>query len=431
MLTARRDGSVTMTSQVQSDTELMAAAAKAAGIQPPDIVQPEERWVPLNGIRFHYLDWGNPQLPHVVLLHGGSLTAHTWDMAALLLRDRYHLVALDQRGHGDTEWTPEGELGRDNSELMLEDTRQFIEHLGYEHLTLVGMSMGGMNAIRYAARHPERLDALAIVDIAPETMREGLVEMEQFRQETETLRRFDDFLERAIRFMPHRAPEHLRYSLTHSLKQTEQGWTWKQDHRPRPMAELSEPERATGRAQSADALWADVRAIRVPTILFRGANSKILAADVAARTVAAMRDARLVVIPRATHNVHSDNPADFAAALNAFLSDVLPKPETPAPMLERATAVVMRAARLVGGLARRGDVEFRARSLQSRLNREYSVLGRALHPLLQDGRLTLPIDMPELRQCITAIVGLTADLDRAREEAKQIRPAAGGPPRTT
>src|SRR5918998_644384 len=182
---------------------LMADAASAAGISPTAIVRPEDREVRLNGINFHYLDWGNEHLPHVVLLHGGSLTAHTWDMAALLLRDRYHLVALDQRGHGDTEWTPEAELDRDNAELMLEDACQFIDHLGYDRLTLVGMSMGGMNAIRYAARNPERLDAVGIVDVAPETMREGQIEMEQFRAATETLARFDDFLDRAMRFMPH------------------------------------------------------------------------------------------------------------------------------------------------------------------------------------------------------------------------------------
>lgn len=312
-----------MTTQAPNYTELMAAAAAAAGIRPNAIVQPEERWVQLNGIRFHYLDWGNAGLPPVVLLHGGSLTAHTWDMAALLLRDRYHLIALDQRGHGDTEWTPEGELDRDNAELMLEDTRQFIEHLGFDQFTLVGMSMGGMNTIRYAARHPGRLDAVGIVDVAPETMREGQIEMEQFRAATETLARFDDFLDRAIRFMPHRAPEHLRYSLTHSLKQTEDGWTWKQDHRRRPPAGLNEEEQAAARARGAEALWSDVRAIRAPALLFRGENSKILSPEVAERTVAAMQDARLVVIPRATHNVHSDNPGDFAAALDAFLGEVL------------------------------------------------------------------------------------------------------------
>jgi pimeloyl-ACP methyl ester carboxylesterase len=304
--------------------ELMSEAAKAAGLSPPAIVQPDDRYVELNGLRFHYLDWGNDHLPHVVLLHGGSLTARTWDMAALMLRDRYHLVALDQRGHGDTEWTPEAQLGEDNSDLMLEDTRQFIEHLGYTHMSLVGMSMGGMIAIRYAARHPERLDALGIVDVAPETMRAGLVEMEQFRRATETLDSFEDFLDRSIRFLPHRPIAHLRYSLTHSLKQTPDGrYTWKQDRRPRPTPELDEADARAARDARASALWEDVKAIRAPTLLFRGAESKILAHDTAEAMVKAMHEARLVVIPRATHNVHSDNPGDFARELDRFLSDVL------------------------------------------------------------------------------------------------------------
>ena len=305
-------------------TEIMAAAAAAAGLEPPAIVAPTDHWVELNGINFHYLDWGNDHLPHVVLLHGGSLTAHTWDMAALLLRDSYHLVALDQRGHGDTDWTPEDQLDEDNSDLMLEDTRQFIEHLGYDRLTLVGMSMGGMNTIRYAARHPNGLDAIGIVDVAPETMREGQLEMEAFREATETLRAFEDFLDRAIRFMPHRAPEHLRYSLTHSLKQVPDGFTWKQDHRPRAGMEMGDEEREADRSERADALWADIRALQSPTLLFRGADSKILSHDAAERTAEAMRDGRLVVIPAATHNVHSDNPKDFARELDAFLSEVLP-----------------------------------------------------------------------------------------------------------
>jgi pimeloyl-ACP methyl ester carboxylesterase len=302
--------------------DLMRAAAAAAGLQPRAIVQPQDREAVLNGIGFHYLDWGDEGLPPVVLLHGGRLTAHTWDLAALLLRERYRLIAPDQRGHGDSGWTPDAELGRDNAELMLEDTRQFLEHLALRRIALVGMSMGGMNAIRYAARHPGRLAALGIVDVAPETMREGELEMEQFAHATETLARFEDFLEQAKRFMPHRPEAHLRYSLTHSLKPTAQGYTWKQDPRPRPRPT---PEQIAERRES---LWRDVRAIRTPTLLFRGAQSKILSQEVAERMVKAMADARLVTIPRATHNVHSDNPADFARALDAFLREVA-FPEAP------------------------------------------------------------------------------------------------------
>ena len=303
-------------------TAEMAAAARAAGLDPPAIVQPEDREVRLGGLRFHYLDWGNAHLPHVVLLHGGSLQAHTWDMAALLLRDRYHLVALDQRGHGDTDWTPDAELASDGFELMLEDTRAFIEHLGYERMALVGMSMGGMNAIRYASRWPARLAALGIVDVAPEIMRAGVLELEQFRKATDPLDSFEAFLQQAQRFMPHRAEAHLRYSLTHSLRELPDGrWTWKQDHRPRPET----PRLAEHHEQRATSLDDDLRAIRVPTLLFRGAESKVLSLEGAERAVKSMHDARLVEIARATHNVHSDNPRDFARALDGFLARVLPE----------------------------------------------------------------------------------------------------------
>ncbi len=302
-------------------TEEMRACAEAIDLGPAAIVRPEDRWADLNGIRFHYLDWGNDHLPHLVLLHGGSLTAHTWDMASLLLRDRYHVIALDQRGHGDTGWTPEERIGGDNGDLMLDDTKAFLDHLGYDHVVLCGMSMGGMNAIRYAARDSERLAALIVVDIAPVTMQAGLVEMEQFREDTETMHRFEDFLERAMHFNPQRKPDHLRYSLLHSLKPIEEGWTWKQDHRRRPMPENITKERIQElRTARAEAMWSDVRAIETPTLLMRGALSNILSEEAAAGTVEAMPDCELVVVEGAGHSVQGDNPKDFAAGLDAFVT---------------------------------------------------------------------------------------------------------------
>ena len=305
----------------------MQACAEAIELGAPQYVLPTEHTAKVNGIDFHYLDWGNDHLPHVVLLHGGALTAHTWDMACLLLRDRYHIVAPDQRGHGDTGWTPEDQLG-DNSDLMGEDTQQFIDHLGFDRLSLVGMSMGGMNAIRYAAQHQDRLDALCIVDIAPETMRSGIVEMEQFRYDTETMDRFEDFLDRAQKMVPHRARAHLAYSLLHSLKPTEEGrWTWKQDNRGRRAADapqLSKEAMQAAFASRADAMWDDLKAIETPTLLMRGGDSNVLALDAAQRVAETMPDCRLVEIPGAGHRVQGDNPKDFAKQLDAFLSATLP-----------------------------------------------------------------------------------------------------------
>jgi len=296
----------------------MRACAEAINLKPREFVQPADHHVMLNGIDFHYIDWGNPHLPPLVLLHGGALTAHTWDMAALLLRDRYHVIAPDQRGHGDTGWTPESQAHEDNGDLMLRDTEAFIEHLGFPTIILCGMSMGGQNSIRYAARHPERLSRLIIVDIAPVTMREGQIEMEAFRVETETMSRFEDFLERAIKFNPQRKPAHLKYSLLHSLKQTADGWTWKQAHRAAP-TQVDEAAMKAAAQKRSEALWADVRAITTPTLLMRGSISKILAPEVAAEVVKTMKDAELVVIEGAGHSVQGDQPAAFAREAMAWL----------------------------------------------------------------------------------------------------------------
>jgi pimeloyl-ACP methyl ester carboxylesterase len=313
-----------MVQRAQDYTRELAACAEAIGLRPPAIVLPTDYWVDLNGLSFHYLDWGGADRPPIVLLHGGGLTAHTWDMAALLLRDRYHVLALDQRGHGDSGWTPDDQLGSDNAELMLADTSAFIESLGYGRLTLCGMSMGGMNAIRYAARHPQHLVALVIVDVGPEVLQQGVLELEQFRRDTETLRRFEDFLERAVHFNPQRAPAHLRYSLLHSLKPVADGWTWKQDHRPRPQTgDGSAEQEDVERERRAQALWHVVDTIKTPTLLMRGARSHILSAEAARRLAERIQRCELVEIPGAGHSVQGDNPQAFAQELDRFVSRTL------------------------------------------------------------------------------------------------------------
>jgi esterase len=302
---------------------LMAAAADAAGIAPREIVQPTDGTVVVNGVRLHYLDWGNPERPALVLLHGGGLTAHTWDLAALLLRDRYHILALDQRGHGDSDWSADGTY---SWEAHTRDITGFVDAVVPEPFALVGMSMGGINAIRYTARHPNRVRALVIVDVGPETLAEGRAELARFRQETQEEAESPDwFLERAMRFNPTRPPAHLRYSLYHALKQVPSGkWTWKQDRRRAAEPEDDEAEAEAARQAQAESLWRDVRGISCPTLVLRGARSTILSRDGAERLAAALPRGELQEIPNAGHTVQGDNPAAFAAAVEGFLARVLP-----------------------------------------------------------------------------------------------------------
>ena len=145
--------------------EHLETTAARAGFSFPDVVLPESREFHLGRMRFHYLDWGNKHLPTIVFLHGGALTAHTWDLCCLALRDDYHCLALDQRGHGDTDWAHDADY---SVGAQLADTKGFADHLGLDKFMLAGMSLGAINSLAFAVAHPERLSHLVIIDAGPD-----------------------------------------------------------------------------------------------------------------------------------------------------------------------------------------------------------------------------------------------------------------------
>src|SRR5215813_3546081 len=126
---------------------------------------PHDRYVGTDGLRLHYLDWGNDAAPPMLLLHGFSGHAHTWDTFARAMCDRFHVVALDQRGHGDSDWA------RDAAYTPADHARDIggvHDRLGLRPVVLIGLSMGGRNAIAFTAAQPAKVEKLVIVDIGPD-----------------------------------------------------------------------------------------------------------------------------------------------------------------------------------------------------------------------------------------------------------------------
>ena len=103
--------------------EMLRAAVEIAGLNARKIDLPQDHQLIIGAMRFHYLDWGGNGHP-IVFLHGGGLNAHTWDVVALMLRDRYRCIALDQRGHGDSEWSPAIDYG---VETQVRDVEGFAQ----------------------------------------------------------------------------------------------------------------------------------------------------------------------------------------------------------------------------------------------------------------------------------------------------------------
>jgi pimeloyl-ACP methyl ester carboxylesterase len=289
-------------------------AVQVAGVDVSNIVLPEDRDLKVGNLRLHYLDWGNADAPPLVFLHGGALTAHTWDVVCLALRDQYHCLALDARGHGDSDWADDY-----SHERHCEDLTGFIEQLGIERTVTVGQSMGGLNSIVYAGGGGERLAGVVIVDVGPELNLGGTQRIGDFIRDTPEAESIDAFIEKAMQFNPRRDPILLRRSLHHNLRQLPNGkWSWKWD----PNRMRSGMSRIEDHIEGMRKLWTQVEKINCPTLVMRGGKSDVFSDANAEKLATTLPKGRWIRIDDAGHTVQGDNPRDMVAALREFFDEI-------------------------------------------------------------------------------------------------------------
>lgn len=273
---------------------------------------PSDRIANVGGLDLHYLDWGTAGRPPLVCLHGITQTAHSWDEVAPALARAYHVRALDQRGHGDSAWAPDGDY---RIATQNRDVEAFLGTVAAAPAVLVALSMGGLVAMTLAARAPAIVRALVVVDIAPEVKRSGVENIRNFVAATDELDTFEAFVTRAHAFNPRRSIENIRERLGHNLKQLPSGrWTWKYDPMLRNPARLGD---------GMGDLWKEIEAIRCPVLVVRGGESDVLDPEVAAR-FGRIVGAEVRTVPGAGHSVMGDNPAGFLAAVEPFLAALPP-----------------------------------------------------------------------------------------------------------
>lgn len=119
----------------------------------------EERFIAANGLRFHGVDWDG-QGDWLVLLHGLASQAHIWDLVAPKLTNSFHVIALDQRGHGLTD---KPDTGYDFASIA-RDLDEVLDALRIDRTVLIGHSWGGNVALQYAVDHPQRVSGLVLLD---------------------------------------------------------------------------------------------------------------------------------------------------------------------------------------------------------------------------------------------------------------------------
>jgi pimeloyl-ACP methyl ester carboxylesterase len=275
---------------------------------PPPGDEPASFWLEArDGVRLHALDWGGDG-PGVIFLHGGALSAHTWDYVCLELRSSYRCVCVDLRGHGESGWADGYRVGD-----YVGDVHDLVTALGWTRAHLVGMSLGGVVAA-HAALAAERFvpDSLTLVDVAPGVSFGATERMREFIGGEAVAGGVKSLIEGARRLGARGDAMQLAYRYAHLLRWNGDGtWSWKRDDR-RPINYpeiLGHLEALSQRA--AEFSW--------PTLLVRGERSRVLSEEAAKRFVALCPGSVLREAPRAGHTVQEDNPAALTRILREFL----------------------------------------------------------------------------------------------------------------
>ena len=264
----------------------------------------------INGLDLHWLELGPPEAPPICFLHGGAAHAHWFDGVIPALVDRFHVISLDQRGHGESAWaTPPAYATQD----FASDLLALMDHLGWARMALVGHSMGGHNSMGFAAWHPERVSALVVADSRPLLPPDRIDRMRERGQRPPRLHASEEEAVRSFRLLPKETtadPALLRHLARAGLIHTDGGYRYRFD-----------PACYANR-QPVDC-WPLLPRITAPALVVRGELSPILPADMAARLGASIPRAEVVEIKGAYHHLTLDAPDAFADVLKRFLCGII------------------------------------------------------------------------------------------------------------
>jgi len=276
---------------------------------------PADRFVSRGPVRIHYLDWGNANAPPLVLLHGIDRIAHTFDHVAPHFTARYHVIAMDLRGHGDSGWDPQA---RYLVEDHVGDLERLVRELGLRNVTLWGNSTGGRVVQVFAGLHPELVAAVIAEDVGPERPRSiADAYARRVKQEENGWASVEDLLAQmraAAQPLPDAVLEpYVRYG----TKRRDDGrLMWKRD--PNLVKGFVETE-----------LWRYVRTIKTPILYVLGGRSTIVPPATQEELKKVLPQARIVTMPGLGHYPSDEKPEEFAKVVDEFLT--APGPRLPTP----------------------------------------------------------------------------------------------------
>lgn len=282
----------------------------------PGTPEPMGYWTGHGSIRIAGDFWGPPNGPLVLLQHGGGQTRHAWRGAGEALGAAgYFAVAFDARGHGDSDWAPDGSYGQD---VMVRDLQCVVAALGHRRPVLVGASMGGGTSLVATGERRVDATALVLVDVAPHIEADGVKNIQAFMsQKPDGFDSLEEVLQAIQAYQPHRARPRNLDGLAKNVRLGPGGkyfWHWD----PRYRAGTIDLEQRKRR------LEACAKSLDLPTLLVRGALSDLLSEEGARDFLELCPTAEYVSVAGAAHMVAGDRNDVFAKAVIEFLSRVVP-----------------------------------------------------------------------------------------------------------
>lgn len=285
------------------------------------VVGPTSHYYYSQRLKLHYVDWGNTTAPPLLLLHGGRDHARNWDWVAQHLRDTYHIIAPDLRGHGDSEWSRGGQYAMIDYVL---DVAQLLEQLQLFPISIIGHSLGGGIACQYSGVYPERVKRLvAIEGLGPRVnthqgpahvrMREWITQMRSYAgRHARHYATLDEAVQRMQEANKRLSAEQAYHLTVHGICRNEDGtYTWKFDNYVRSQSPYE------FNLDEARSIWSQ---ITCPTLLLRGTESWATDPRLDGRADA-FHQARCVDIAGAGHWNHHDQLDEFLRVVRAFLAE--------------------------------------------------------------------------------------------------------------
>jgi non-heme chloroperoxidase len=292
----------------------------SAGARLPGCPVPSDRWDGAGGVQIAGDRFGDPDGPLVVLQHGGGQTRHAWRGVGETLGEvGYNVVSLDARGHGDSDWAPDGDYER---QTMVEDLALVLEQIDAGPPILVGASMGGNTSLTALGEGHVDGRALVLVDIAPRIKSSGTKKIGQFMgQKPDGFDSLEEVAAAIANYQPHRKRPRNLDGLAKNVRLGEDGkyrWHWDPRFRQRPHLGGDELRQRTRRLEAA------ATNLKAPTLLVRGGLSDVLDEAGAQAFLDLVPHAEYVNVKDAAHMVAGDRNDIFGERVIEFLTRVVP-----------------------------------------------------------------------------------------------------------